>query len=179
MVISSGAFKAQENGRSYITDGIRLHTGPFIIRGGPVTLPPASITTEMLVPEAAEAAIGTYAQLVAWTNPTSGVWAETPVQVTLNFTGVRVRIEFNVLMSCPTKGQRIYYAMMVDGAPPNNIALGALDAPENGYVMMASGTYYYTPAQGTRRFAFGVNGPASSQIHNVIVSTLYVTEQRR
>lgn len=171
------------------TDGVWVHTGTLVVRsalelqpsGGTASLilPDGIITTPMLAPNAAQEQIGSYAQLLSWTLPQAGVWTETPIQVTLHFSGVRTRIEFNVLMSCPVKGQRVFYAIMVDGTAPVNGALGALDAPENGYAMMAAGTYYFTPAVGTRRFAFGVNGPAGVQIFNVITSTLYVTEQKR
>lgn len=175
------------------TDGVWKHTGKFIVRSdlellapdqpagqtATLVLPNGVITTPMLAPNAAQEQIGSYAQLVTWTLPQSNVWTETPIQVTLAFSGVRTRIEFNVLLSCPTKGQRIFYAIMVDGVAPAGAAAGALDAPENGYAMMAAGTYYFTPAAGTRRFAFGVYGPSGSQIFNVIASTLYVTEQKR
>jgi hypothetical protein len=162
------------------TAGLWTHNGKFVVKGGPVDLPPGSIPTGEIAPNAIQERIGMYAQLVSWTLPTTGVWTETPVQVTAALTGALLRIEFNVLLSCPLKGHRIFYAIMVDGNAPTQSALGALDSPENAYAMMASGTVYVDPVgSGSHRFAFGVAGPAGSQIYNVIASTLYLTEQRR
>jgi len=79
---------------------------------------------------------------------------------------------------CPTKGQRIVWGIMLNGANPDQ-ALGALDAPENNFGMMASGTYYVPSQPGSGRIGFGLYGPAGTQIYAALPSTLYLTEQRR
>jgi len=150
------------------TAGLWTHNGKLVVLGGPVVLPTGTVQER----------VGTYAQLVAYTLPTSNVWTETPVQAMATFEGGLVRIEFNVFLGCPTKGQRIVWGIMLDGANPDQ-ALGALDAPENNFGMMASGTYYVPSTPGSGRIGFGLYGPAGTQIYAALPSTLYLTEQRR
>jgi hypothetical protein len=161
------------------TDGLWTHTGKFVVLGGPVELPPGSISTDEITPGAVQEQIGSFVQTIAWTLPTSNVWTETPIQLTVPTSGAQLRIEFNVLLGCPTKGQRIFWGIMVDGAAPV-LAVGALDSPENNFGMMAVGTYYAAPRPpATYRMAFGVYGPSGSQIFNALASTMYLTEQKR
>lgn len=180
MVMTSGAFKDAISGRQRTTDGIHKHIGPFIIVQGPVTLPPASVGTQELMPSAAQQMIGSYAQPVSWTLPSTNVWTETPIQAQCTFDGVPTRVEYGFLVSCPVKGQRVFWSIMADGVIQSpGSALGALDAPEAGYAAMASGCFYATPSAGTHRIAIGLYGPSGSQLYDVIWSTLYVTEQKR
>ena len=122
--------------------------------------------------------VGSYVGALSWTLGASSVWTETPIQTTVALSGVRTRIEFGTMIGCPTKGQRVFWTIMIDGNPPvGTAALGAADAPENNYGLMASGTYYITPAAGSRRVALALYGPSGAQLFNVIASTLYLTEQ--
>jgi len=121
--------------------------------------------------------IGSYVQSIGWTLPQSSVWTESPIQVTPTFTGAQVRLEFNVMLGCPTKGQRVFWGIFVDGALASGV-LGAEDAPEANYGIMSNGTWYWSPAAGTHRIGYGLYGPAGSQIVNSIVHGMYLTEQR-
>jgi len=169
----------------YATDGIRMHRGPFILRGdfnqelGDFNVPPASITTDMLTIGAAQQLVGSFVQSVAWTLPTSNAWIESPIQVTLTLSGAPMRIEFNVPLSCATKGHHLVWGVTLNGALIGQ-ALGAIDAPEANFGMMAVGIYYYDPpGPGTGRLGLGLYGPSGSQILDGLPSTFYVTEQRR
>lgn len=171
----------QSNGYQQATDGVRLHTGPFIVRGGPVVLPVGSITTDALAPEAAAALIGRYAGTPDWTLPSTNVLVETPVQCTCTFSGALVRFEFAFLASIPTKGQRLLWQLMLDGAAGvTGVSLGAIDAPEASYAATVSGVYYWPqPVLGSHRVGLGLYGPAGSKLHNHALTVLFVTEQRR
>jgi hypothetical protein len=176
------------------TDGYWVHTGKLVVRsalelqppeqppGGTASLvlPDGIITTPMIAQNAVQEQIGSFAQLVSFTLTQTNVWTETPVQVTATVDVVRTRIEFNVLIGSPTKGQRVLWGIMVDGSAPGQGALGGVDTPENNYGSMAVGTYYFTPSTAaSHRFAFGLYGPAGAQIFNAFASTLYVTQQKR
>lgn len=181
------------NGRR--TDGVWQHTGKLTVKsalelvapeappGTPASLvlPNGIITTPMLAPGAAQQLIGSFAQTVSWLLPQSNVWTETPIQVNCLFSGVPTRFTLNLLLGCPTKGQRVAWDLMIDGVRQTSAALGALDSPENNYGSMATGTYYVPnmPAAGTHRVGVALYGPSGSQIFNAIWSTLYVTEERR
>jgi hypothetical protein len=171
MVLSAGHFKEVTNGYEKRTDGLWTHAGKLVLGNG-------MLDGACLVAGSVQQLIGSYATGTAYTLGVTSVWTETPVQVTATCSGAQCRIEFNVLLGCPTKGARIIWGLMLDGAPPA-INLGAVDAPEANYGLMASGCYYYTPAAGSHRFGFGIYGPSGSQIFNAIASTLYVTEQKR
>jgi hypothetical protein len=177
MVLSPQHFSDITNGYERMTSGLWTHKGKLVVVGQ-VVLPTGSITTDEIAADAVQQRVASYAQGVGWTLPSSNVWTETPVQVTLSLGGWLCRFEFNVLLGCPTKGQRIFWSIMTDGAVPP-APLGAMDAPENNFGVMASGVYYAAPASGERRLAFGVYGPSGSQIYSALPSTLYVTEQKR
>lgn len=182
MTQSSVAAKDTTSGLQRLTDGLWNHLGKLIVGNLVVTrtvsLPTGAVTEDMLAPGAASAQIGSFAQGIAWTLPQSNVWTETPVAVTGTGQGLLTRVEFTMLLGCPTKGQRVFWGLMLDGAPPERV-LGAADAPENNYGMMASGTYYATSSPGMHRLAIGLYGPAGTQIFGAVPSALYVTEQRR
>jgi hypothetical protein len=175
------------------SDGVWVHTGSLLVRStlrleppvqppgasASLVLPDGSITTPMLAPNAAQQLVASYAQATSFSIPQTSVWVESPVQVTVTFGGYQVRTEFNVPVVCATKGQRVAWGIMVDGAAPGLGAIGALDSPENNYGMMAVGIYYFIPPAGTHRLAFGLYGPAGSNIPNSLPSTLYINEQRR
>jgi hypothetical protein len=163
-------------GGERVTDGVWTHLGKMVLKS--VVLPAASVDTNALVPSAAQQMIGSYVQTVGWTLPSSNVWTETPIQASLVSSGSPTRIEFNVLVGCPTKGQRIFWGIMVNGVAPS-VPLGAMDCPENNFGTMAVGVYYVTPQAGAGRIGLGLYGPSGSQIFSAFPSTLYVTEQKR
>jgi len=166
------------------TDGLRTHTGVFVIDGDltvtrSLTLPPASITTDELAPYAAQQLAGSFVDFVSWTLPQAYVWLESPIQVSLALSGAPIRIEFNVPLSCATKGQHLMWGITNNGTLIGQ-ALGAIDAPEADFGMMAVGIYYYLPTgPGAGRLGLGLHGPAGSQILDGLPSTFYVTEQKR
>jgi len=178
MVISSQQFSQLTNGFERATSGLWTHRGKLVVVGGPVTLPAASITTEEIVPQAAQQLIGNFAQFVGWSLPSANTWTETPIALNLTCSGVPTRLEFNVPLSCAVKGQHLAWGIMLNGAPPS-AALGAIDAPEANFGMMAVGIFYVQPAAGSGRIAVGLYGPAGSQVLSGLPSTLYVTEQKR
>jgi hypothetical protein len=156
-----------------------LHVGGSLTVDGPgLSLPPASVTTAAIQDSAVQQMIGSFAQAVDWTLPVTNVWTETPVQAQVTSTGVPTRVEFNLFLSCPLKGHRIAWGVMLNGQPPAYV-LGALDSPENNFGMMASGAYYVSPDAGSGRVGIGLYGPTGAKIYPAIVSTLYVTEQKR
>jgi hypothetical protein len=123
--------------------------------------------------------IGSYTALPpSFSLGTAGTWIETPIAVTATFSGVRVRIEFAFGVTCPTKGQRVSWGVMLDGAPPL-VTLGGMDAPEANYGAMASGTYYLSPSAASHRFGVGLSGPIGAALVTNVAATLYVTEQKR
>lgn len=176
MVLSSRGVMDRTLGGERVTDGLWTHLGKMVLKS--VVLPAASVDTNALAPQAAQQMIGSYVQTVSWTLPASNTWTETPIQADLVSSGSPTRIEFNVLLGCPTKGQRIFWGIMVNGAAPAG-PLGGMDCPENNYGMMAVGVYYVTPQAGSGRIGLGLYGPSGSQIFNAFPSTLYVTEQKR
>ena len=133
-------------------------------------------------PGSAQALIGQVVTNGSWTLPATSVWTETPLQVNVTATGAMVRVEFNVAVQCPTKGQRVYVGIMIDGAIPSpGWAHSAVDAPEANYTAALSGTWYGVPAAtGVRRVAVGLFGPSGSQLAGAgnIGHSLYITEQR-
>ena len=175
------------------TDGVWRHTGKLIVasnlelyppeqppgQSATLVLPNGIITTPMIAPNAVQQLLGRYEQALSYTLPSTGVWTETPIQATCTFGGGLVRFELAFMLSCPTKGQRVYWDVMTDGVRGTAPALGALDAPENNYAVMAVGTYYATPAAGTHRIGVALNGPVGTLILNNIWATMYVTEQKR
>jgi hypothetical protein len=171
------------------TDGYWRHTGKFVVTptlelespaGGTASLilPDGTVTTAMIAPQACQQLLGSYVQLASFTLSSSNVWTETPAQVTVTFGGNPVRIEFTFAVSCPTKGQRVAWGIMADGADPL-VVLGGLDAPEANYGAMAGGCYYLTPSAATHRFGIGLRGPSGAALVNNVATTLYVTEQKR
>ena len=175
------------NGREHKTDGLWTHTGRLVVTQGPVDLPDGSIGLAELIPGAATALVGSYQQALSWTVPTPNTWNETPIQIFGGFTGAVVRFSLNFLVSCPTKGQRVLWDIMLDGVRGSDPALGAADAPENAFAVSASGTYYALPSTlklvpptpGSHRASIALYGPSGTQIMPDIWSTLYVTEERR
>lgn len=180
---------------TYRTDGLWSHTGSLLIRtlptekalvvvGGDVTLPVGCINTYELAVGAAQAMEAYYAQKVAYSLPVGNVWRESPIQATGVFEGFIVRVEFNFPVMCANKGQRLMWGVMVDGVLTAIGAIGGLDAPENGFMGMAVGTYYVDPRNdplgaGSHRVGIALNGPTGSQILNAVASTLFLTEQKR
>lgn len=179
MVVSPQHLHQLTNGYEKSSYGLWTHHGRFVVTSGPVDLPDGSIGTSEIAPNACQQLISSYVQATAWSLPQTNVWTETPIAVTLTFGGYQTRIEFNVPLVCATKGQHLAWGIMVDGVAPSQGPVGALDAPENGYGMMAVGVYYFVPTPTSHRFAFGLYGPNGSSIPNSLPSTLYVTEQRR
>ena len=177
------------------TDGVWRHTGKLIVasnlelyppeqppgQSATLVLPNGIITTPMLAPNAVQQLIGYYFAATTWTLPQTNVWTETPIQVNCTFSGVSpVRLEFNFSVTCPTKGQRLYWGFFLDGSLGTGIALGVADAPENGYLMSCTGTYYsLTPPTGTHRVAMGLYGPTGAALSSQLADSLYVTEQKR
>ena len=178
MVVSAQHFSDMVNGYERTTSGLWTHKGKLVVVGGPVSLPTGSITTEEIAPSATQQLVGNFSQYVTWTLPNTNVWTETPIQLTLTMSGVPARIEFNVPLSCATKGQHLAWGIMLNGAPPP-AALGAIDAPDAGFGMMGVGIYYVQPSAGSGRIGFGLYGPSGSQVAGGLPSTLYVTEQKR
>jgi len=152
----------------------------FNLVGGPLNFTPAanSIPTSAIQADAVEQLSASYVQQLAWSLPLTNVWTETPAQVTVTFGGNRVRIEFAFVLTCPTKGARVIWGIMLDGAAPL-IALGGLDAPEANYGAMANGCYYMIPSASTHRLGIGLYGPSGSAIVGQAATTFYVTEQKR
>jgi hypothetical protein len=152
----------------------------FNLVGAPLNFTPAanSIPTSAIQADAVEQLSASYVQQLAWTLPQSNAWTETPAQVTVTFGGNRVRIEFAFVVTCPTKGQRVIWGIMLDGAAPL-IALGGVDAPEANYGAMANGCYYMVPSASTHRLGIGLYGPAGAAIISQAATTFYVTEQKR
>jgi len=172
------------------TDGLWTHTGKFVVRstleldpditgGAHLVVPNGTITTAMLANQACQQLIGSFVDYVAWTLPQAYVWLESPIQVTLSLSGAPIRVEFNVPLSCATKGQHLMWGITTNGALIGQ-ALGAIDAPEADFGMMAVGIYYYQPpGPGVGRLGLGLHGPSGSQILDGLPSTFYVTEQKR
>jgi hypothetical protein len=165
-------------GNEYRTDGLWTHTGKLVVSGGTVDLPVGSIATDEIAPGAVQQLLGSYAQLTTFSLGQASVWTETPAQVTVTFGGYLVRVDFAFALSCPTKGQRVVWGIMVDGAAPL-VTLGGMDAPEANYGAMAVGTYYFTPSAASHRIAIGLYGPVGAALVSTIATTLYVTEQKR
>lgn len=191
MTITPG-FETRYRAGGYRTDGLLDHTGRLIVRNiielqpdifgkSDLILPPGTIVTADIAPNAVQQMIGQYVATLSWTLPTSSVWTETPIGTTgvVSQTGVDLRVEFSFPVVCTTKGQRIFWGVFVDGTF-SGFALGALDAPENNYGMMATGTYYVLhPGAGSHRIAMGINGPSGSTIPSAVYCSFYVTEQKR
>lgn len=152
----------------------------FNLVGGPLSFTPAAdtITTSAIQGNAVQQMIGSYVQAVGWSLPQSNLWTESPIQVTVSLGGNPTRIEFTFAISCPTKGQRVLWGLMVDGGVPG-VILGGIDAPEANYGAMANGCYYVTPVAGSHRLSIGVYGPSGAALSNQVASTFYVTEQKR
>ena len=182
VTVDSQAFTLSRSGREQDTDGLWVHTGVLWVKGD-VRFPDGSIGTTEIATGAVQQQLGSFVAAANWTLPQSFVWTETPIQVTCTPTtaGSLLRVEWNFIVVCPTKGQRVYWTVMSDGSMVAGAALGGMDSPENNFAMMAYGCYYYTPqAIGTsRRLAIGLSGPSGTLIPNAIYSTMFVTEQKR
>jgi hypothetical protein len=165
-------------GLEHRTDGLWTHTGKLVVSGGTVDFPAGSISTQEIAAGAVQQLLGSYAQLTTFSLSQANVWTETPAQMTVMFGGYLVRVEFAFVVSCPTKGQRVVWGIMVDGAAPL-VTLGGMDAPEANYGAMASGCYYLTPSAASHRVAIGLYGPVGAALVGNIAATLYVTEQKR
>ena len=147
--------------------------------GGQLFLPPNCVDTSQIRANAVQQLIGSYVQAISWTIPAGGAWYETPMQINATLSGAIVRVEFNFLVACPTKGGRTYWTFMQDGTPVVG-SLGGVDAPEANYGCMAIGQYYWTsPPTGAHRISMALNAPAGTQLISAIYSTLYLTEQKR
>ena len=123
--------------------------------------------------------IGRYLGTVNWTLTATNVWTPTPIYTPVTCTGdLRCHIQFSTLMGIPNKGSRVFWTITIDDRlPVGDFALGAMDAPEANYGVMAVGAYYITPEAGSHIVALSVYGPAGAQIFDAIASVLYVTEE--
>lgn len=184
MVFSPQGFKERTVGYEQMTAGLWTHRGKFVVASGPVELPVGSINTYEIAVGACQAMEGYYAQAINWTLPVTNVWTESPIQATGTFEGFVVRVEFNFGLSCPTKGQRVLWGVMIDGGMTAIGAIGGMDAPEMNYAVMATGTYYVDPANdpinaGPHRIGMALYGPSGAALLGGIHSTLFLTEQKR
>lgn len=140
--------------------------GNAYLNGKPIATEP---TTQLL---------GNFFAGVDWTLPQASVWTETPVQINITQSGKLMRLDWNLMLSCPVKGQRVYWSLFQDGALLINAALGAIDAPEANYAMMAYGGYTALSTAGTHRLAIALFGPAGAKIVPGISASLAATEYR-
>jgi len=178
VVVSAAHFKDVTNGYEKRTDGLWVHTGKFIVKGGPVDLPAGSIDTAELAPGAAQALIGSYKANPGWNTSVVGSWVETPFVVNAACSGARVRIEGQMAAHNSVKGGGYYGGGGVKGVATMGCAYW--NAPEAGYTVNSYVIDYYTPTAGMNRFALFVqNVTAGTVTFNAAVNAmLFITEQR-
>jgi len=189
-VISSGAFQDVTNGYERRTDGLWLHTGRLIVRGGPVDLPDGAIgtaeladgavTTAKLATNAAQQLIGQYQAVPTFTTTTVGVWTVTTVSTgSIACSGARCRIVCSGTAFHSVAGTQVTLGLMVDAVATYSML--AFAAPGVNYVVPFCFEVYHVPAAGNHTFALMLNNGATGTagLFGNVFHTLFVSEEKR
>jgi hypothetical protein len=144
--------------------------------GGTLTLPANSVGTAQIQANAVQQPIGSWVGSPSYSNAVAP-WVETPLSVTVTSSGGLLRVEWSVTFFTNAAGT-VWWGVGWNGAAQAGTSIHNPTAANQS--MLASGTFYWTLAAGTYRFALftGASG-ATMTVNTGITSSLWVTEQKR